>query len=76
MGGYASALEVAAHHRDVFGADGYFIELHNHLRPEDGRRNAALVRVADELGLPIVATNNVHYADLDRSLLHHIVTCI
>lgn len=76
VGGYASALEVAAHHRDVFGADGYFIELHNHLRPEDGRRNAALVRVADELGLPIVATNNVHYADLDRSLLHHIVTCI
>ena len=44
--------------------------------PEDGRRNAALVRVADELGLPVVATNNVHYADLDRSLLHHVVTCI
>ena len=74
--GHKAALQIAARYRDVFGIDGYFIELHNHLRPEDGRRNAALLRVATALELPVVATNNVHYADLDHSLLHHVVTCI
>ena len=41
-GGHEAACEVAGRYRDTFGADGYFVELHNHLRPEDARRNAAL----------------------------------
>ena len=74
--GEKAALEVAGRYRDLLGPDGYYIELHNHLRVEDSRRNAALQRVAARAGVPVVATNNVHYATPDRSLLHHTVTCI
>ena len=75
-GGEDAATEVAGRYLEVFGADGAFIELHNHLRPEDSRRNGALRRVAARAGVPLVASNNVHYATADRSLLHHAVTCI
>ena len=75
-GGHEAACEVAGRYRDTFGADGYFVELHNHLRPEDARRNAALGRVAAAVDTPVAASNNVHYATADRSLLHHVVTCI
>ena len=75
-GGHEAACEVAGRYRDTFGADGYFVELHNHLRPEDARRNAALGRVAAAVDTPVAASNDVHYAADDRSLLHHVVTCI
>ena len=74
--GEDAALEVAGRYRDLFGPDGYYIELHNHLRLEDSRRNTLLRRVAERASLPVVASNNVHYATPDRSLLHHVVTCI
>jgi error-prone DNA polymerase len=75
-GGEAAARAVAHRYRDAFGRDGYFVELHNHLRQADGPRNAALARVAAAVGVGIVATNNAHYAAPDRALLHHVVTAI
>ncbi|MBM4437335.1 MAG: error-prone DNA polymerase, partial [Actinobacteria bacterium] len=75
-GGEAAATAVAGRYADTFGPEGYYVELHNHLRPEDARRNTALGRVARLAGVPLVATNNVHYAAADRALLHHVVTCI
>ena len=75
----SSALTVAARYRDAFTHDGrcsYYVELGNHLLQADGPRNAALRAVAKQLGLPCVVTNDAHYHDASRALLHHVVTCI
>src|SRR5205823_14038994 len=75
-GGHQAALDVAARYRDVCGKENYYIELGRHLLQADGPRNAGLFAVAKELGLGCVATNDAHYHDSSRALLHHVVTCI
>jgi error-prone DNA polymerase len=72
----SAACEVAARYRDVFGRENYYVELGNHHLQTDGPRNASLRAVAGELGLRCVATNDAHYHDRSRALLHHVVTCI
>jgi error-prone DNA polymerase len=47
---------------DVFGAHNVAVELWDHHEPLDSARNDALVRIADRVGVGVVATNNVHYA--------------
>lgn len=73
---YAAAVAVAARYRDTFGAENYYVELQRHALQLDGPRNAGLRAVAGELGVGCVATNDVHYHDTGRALLHHVVTCI
>lgn len=74
-GDLSQALAVADHLRQIF--DGRFwIELQRHLEPGDDLRVAALVDVAHRLGLPLVATNNVHYAERAAHRKHDVLTCI
>ena len=47
---------------DVFGHDSVAVELFDHGDPQDSRRNDALADLAATHRLPVVATNNVHYA--------------
>ena len=54
------ALALFERYRDVFGAD-YYIELQNHGLEDQARANKTLVAWAQELGVPVVATNDVHY---------------
>ena len=74
-GDFSQALAMADHLRQIF--DGRFwIELQRHLEPGDDLRVAALVDVAHRLGLPLVATNNVHYAERAGHRKHDVLTCI
>ncbi len=66
----------AAQYREAFGPESLFLETRCHLLAEDGPRNAATRRVARELELRCVATNDVRYATKDRALLHDVVTSI
>jgi error-prone DNA polymerase len=54
---------------DMFGADSVVVELCDHGDPLDSARNDALATLAVRAGLPLVATNNVHYATPDRRRL-------
>jgi error-prone DNA polymerase len=54
---------------DAFGRDHVVVELTDHGRPLDSTRNDALARLAAAAHLPVVATNNVHYAVPDRGRL-------
>jgi error-prone DNA polymerase len=74
--GHSDALETAARYRDAFGPDNYYVELANHHLQPDKPRNAALRQIAKELQLGCAATNDAHYHDDSRALLHHVVTCI
>ena len=75
-GGQQAALDVAARYRDAFGEDNYYVELGNHRLQVDHTRNAVLRAIAKELEIGCVATNDAHYHDTSRALLHHVVTCI
>jgi error-prone DNA polymerase len=58
-GGAARELDALV---DLFGAASVFVELTDHGDPLDSRRNDLLASLAGERGLPVLATNNVHYA--------------
>ena len=55
---------------------GFFVELSHHLLPDDDWLVAEHVALADELGLPVVVTNDVHYARPEDRELHDILTAI
>jgi error-prone DNA polymerase len=67
--GPAAAARELARLIEVFGADNVAVELSDHGHPLDSARNDALAALAVQAGVPLVATNNVHYAAPDRRRL-------
>ena len=61
MGAYAEARAAAAIYRDIFGADNYFVEIMEHGIDIEKRVKEDLLRLAKDLGLPLLATNDLHY---------------
>ncbi len=71
-----AAQEAAHHYSQLFGEAHFWIELQHHLTPEDDHLNQALHALAEQIGLGVVATNNVHYARRDDHRLQQVLTCI
>ncbi|WP_026875299.1 error-prone DNA polymerase [Jiangella gansuensis] len=65
-GGHASAAAELDRLVELFGHDHVVVELIDHGHPLDDDTNQALAGLAADRGLPVVATNNVHYADPDE----------
>src|SRR5438067_1681001 len=63
-------------YQDIFGHDRVFIELHDHLAPDDRSRNQRLLDLAERHGAPLVISNEVFYATPDRHRLHDVLTAI
>src|SRR5947209_7094696 len=63
-------------YQEIFGRDRVFIELHDHLAPDDRSRNQRLLELADRYAAPLVITNEVFYATPDRHKLHDVLTAI
>lgn len=70
------ALEAASWYREVFGPDNFFLELQDHRLEEQKRVNRFLVEAARRLGIPLVATNDVHYLKREDATLHDVLLCI
>ena len=62
--------------QDALGRDAVFVELHNHLRPEDEWLSACSAEVAARCQAQLVATNQVHYHLPHRRPLHDVLTAI
>ncbi|HXH23122.1 MAG TPA: error-prone DNA polymerase [Dehalococcoidia bacterium] len=75
-GEVATARQKVALYRDIFGRDGFFIELQRNLAYEDEARNEALAGLARESRLGIVATNNVHYDVRERHRVHDVLIAV
>lgn len=73
---YNSAKKKAEYYRELFGKENFFIELQDHGIEEQQRIIPSLVRIADEIGVDIVATNDSHYIDKEDSKIHNILLCI
>ncbi|OPX86603.1 MAG: DNA polymerase III subunit alpha [Pelotomaculum sp. PtaB.Bin104] len=55
------ARQAAGQYRDIFGPGNFFLELQDHGFEEQRIANIELLKIHQELGLPLVATNDVHY---------------
>jgi DNA polymerase-3 subunit alpha len=73
---YPKALELGATYRDILGADNFFIELHNHGIEAQLKCNRVLPKLASELGLGLVAANDVHFLEKSDHAAHDALICI
>ena len=69
------AREAAGWYREVFGED-YFLELQDHGNAEDQRVNAGLLELHNQLSIPLVVTNDSHYAQPHQADAQDILLCI
>ena len=71
------AEAVAKQYAQLFGPEHYYLELQKHPKiPDCDIVNEKLVKLAQKLGLPIVATNDVHYVDPDDAEAQEILLCV
>lgn len=75
-GDYEGAKEAAEKHIEIFGRENYYIEVQNHGIADQQRILPMLRRLASELGVGIVATNDAHYIRREDSRMQHVLTCI
>ncbi|MGE5554265.1 MAG: DNA polymerase III subunit alpha [Betaproteobacteria bacterium] len=75
--GEIEAAETAAReYADIFGPDRFYLELQENGLPAQAAVNAALIDLGRRLGLPLVATNDVHYLHRQDAELQDVVLCI
>ena len=76
LGQYQAAREAAADFRDLFGAENYYCELMDHGLGIERRVQQDLLRLARDLGLPLVATNDLHYTRAEDAQAHAVLLCV
>ena len=70
------ARELALRYRDLFGADNFYIEIQDHGMDWEQEVTGKLVKLARELDLPLVATNDGHYTRREDAKAHDVLLCI
>jgi DNA polymerase-3 subunit alpha len=70
------ARDVAAQYLDIFGRERFFIEVQNQGLADQDRVNPMLSQLADDLGVGIVGTNDVHFLRRQDKPAHEVLTCI
>ncbi|NLE90409.1 MAG: DNA polymerase III subunit alpha, partial [Dehalococcoidales bacterium] len=75
-GRYVDAKKLAMRLRDMMGEGGFYLELQDHGILEQKSLNPELVRLSKDTGIPLVATNDVHYVQQEDAEAHDILLCI
>ena len=75
-GDYGKAKEIALWHKSLFGKGNYFIEIQNHHLAEQERVLPQLIRLAEETGIGLAATNDVHYVRQEDHKVQQVLICI
>ena len=73
---YEEAKKAALRYQDIFGGGNFFLELQDHGIPAQKTVNQGLLRMSRELGIDLVATNDVHYTFAEDATPHDILLCI
>ncbi len=76
LGQYAKAVESAAEFQDIFGRGNFYVELMDHGLSIENRVRKDLLRLAKELNLPLVATNDLHYVHKHDADAHDTLLCV
>ena len=75
-GMYEEACRSALHYQEIFGKGSFFLELQDHGIPMQKTVNQGLMRMSRELGIDLVATNDIHYILAEDAVPHDILLCI
>lgn len=73
---YNKAKFYATKYNEIFGEGNFFLEVQDHNIPEQKEVNAGIVKLSKETGIPLVATNDVHYVRKEDSKTHDVLMCI
>ena len=73
---YDAAKAAALEYRDIFGENNYFIEIQDHGYADQKRILPNLIRLSNETGIPLVATNDCHYINKDDAKMQNVLVCI
>ena len=75
-GMYEEACKSALRYQNIFGKNNFFLELQDHGMPEQKQVNQSLLRMSREMGIELVATNDVHYTYAEDVKPHDILLCL
>ena len=75
-GNYDEAKKIALEYIDIMGKDNYFLEIQDHGIPEQKRIIPDIIRLADELGIGVAATNDIHYLEKEDAKYQDVLMCI
>ncbi|MBQ0042942.1 MAG: DNA polymerase III subunit alpha [Lachnospiraceae bacterium] len=73
---YGEAKKMCETYIDIFGQNNFFLELQDHGIPMQRTVNNYLLQLSQELNIPLVATNDVHYTYADDVKPHDILLCL
>ncbi|MGV8880613.1 MAG: DNA polymerase III subunit alpha [Rhodoglobus sp.] len=76
LGQYDEAKKAAADFQDIFGKENFFAEIMDHGIDIERRTMNELIQLAKELGMPLVASNDLHYTHAHDSTAHAALLCV
>ena len=75
-GNYDRAKETALWYKSVFGEGNYYLEIQNHGISEQQQIEPLLIKLSNETGIPLVATNDTHYVRREDSKIQQALICV
>nr|WP_319563214.1 DNA polymerase III subunit alpha [Marispirochaeta sp.] len=75
-GQYEEAKKAAEFYRGLFGPEGFYLELQDHGIPEQKQVNPRIIELSRETGIPLIATNDIHYLEKEHAEAQDILICI
>lgn len=76
MGAYKEAIKAASDYRDIFGSGNFFVEIMDHGIDIESRVKSDLLKLARELNIPLLATNDLHYTLQTDAPAHEALLCV
>jgi DNA polymerase III subunit alpha len=76
MGAFKEAKQAASELRDIFGAENFYLEIMDHGIDIETRVKSDLLKLGKELGLPLLATNDLHYTHHEDAASHEALLCV
>ncbi len=73
---YSKVLQAASDYSAIFNNRRFYLELHENRIPEQRQVNQNLLRLAKDLSLPLVATNDCHYLEKNQARAHDVLLCL
>ncbi|MEA1939184.1 MAG: DNA polymerase III subunit alpha, partial [Candidatus Caldatribacteriota bacterium] len=73
---FTKAKETAIEYLKIFGEDNFYLELQKNGIPEQDTVNDNLIKLGQELSIPLVASNDIHYVKKEDARAHEILLCI
>ncbi len=75
--GKEKAKKIALEYQEIFGKGNFYLEIQHHPRfPKQKEINEMLIEISKESGIPLVATNDIHYVKKDHANIQDILLCI